>query len=346
MTAASSRRTFPFMTYAIRELDPADDATMRRYHEICWRAEKEDGRDWTSMWTLPEMTSSFRAEDDGEDLVGLCAFDGEEMVGSAFAAYPLKDNVKSVYLQVFVEPERRRRGIGSALLEALVEHARQRGRSELEGEATYRFEEREDGPMLRFAARHGFRVANMEIQRVLPLPVPTELLETIAAESEPHHTDYTIETYVGLVPEALQASYCDLSNQLILEAPAGEFEWEAETMTPEAYRARWQRQADAGRQRYSTVAVRDGEVVALTDLVLSEGSTRVQQWYTLVRRGHRGHRLGNAVKVANLARMQAEHPERVDVTTTNAETNEQMVGINERLGFEAVACCPGFLRRL
>ena len=70
------------------------------------------------------------------------------------------------------------------------------------------------------------------------------------------------------------------------------------------------------------------------------------QWATLVHREHRGHRLGAAVKVANLRRLQRDRPDITEVVTQNAEVNEQMIGINARLGFEPVALVPEFVRRL
>jgi len=94
------------------------------------------------------------------------------------------------------------------------------------------------------------------------------------------------------------------------------------------------------------VAVRDGVVVALSDLVVTAGEDRAQQWYTIVDRAHRGHRLGAAVKVANLRQVLAAHPELKEIHTTNAETNATMVGINDRLGFVPIAICPGFRRDL
>ena len=57
---------------------------------------------------------------------------------------------------------------------------------------------------------------------------------------------------------------------------------------------------------------------------------------TLVRRDHRGHRLGTAVKIANLRALQQARPEATEVKTQNAETNAWMVGINVRLGFGPV----------
>ena len=69
------------------------------------------------------------------------------------------------------------------------------------------------------------------------------------------------------------------------------------------------------------------------------------QWATFVHRDHRGHRLGAAVKVANLRALQRERPDVVQIDTENAETNQHMVSINERLGFEIVAVSPSFVRR-
>ena len=51
------------------------------------------------------------------------------------------------------------------------------------------------------------------------------------------------------------------------------------------------------------------------------------------RREHRGHRLGVAVKVANLRLLQRERPDITRLTTYNAEVNSHMIGVNEALGF-------------
>ena len=53
---------------------------------------------------------------------------------------------------------------------------------------------------------------------------------------------------------------------------------------------------------------------------------------TLVAAGHRGHRLGMLVKIANLRRL-AELPRVERVTTFNAAENEHMLAINVALGF-------------
>ncbi|MGZ4469765.1 MAG: GNAT family N-acetyltransferase, partial [Nocardioidaceae bacterium] len=87
----------------------------------------------------------------------------------------------------------------------------------------------------------------------------------------------------------------------------------------------------------------DGQVVAHTVLVTPPAEhdpDNAYQWATMVARGHRGHRLGMAVKVANLRALAERQPEVPQVVTTNAETNAWMVAINDRLGFRPVAVVP------
>ena len=88
---------------------------------------------------------------------------------------------------------------------------------------------------------------------------------------------------------------------------------------------------------YASVALdREGWAAAYSNLVISEKSDRAFQWGTLVRQADRGHRLGLAVKVANLRQLQRERPDATAVITWNADVNAHMVAVNERLGFRAV----------
>ena len=93
--------------------------------------------------------------------------------------------------------------------------------------------------------------------------------------------------------------------------------------------------ARQGRTKYNTVAISAaGEVVAYSDLATTvHDPGRAYQWGTLVRRDHRGHRLGVALKVANLRLLQHERPDVLRLTTYNAEVNSHMIGVNEALGF-------------
>jgi RimJ/RimL family protein N-acetyltransferase len=328
----------------VRPIDLADDRLMRRWYDLTEAADLFE-RPWATQWSFEEFTISARTPDEALRWILTGAFDGAEMVGAGLLQLPQLDNTDKVYGGVFVEPELRRRGIGSAVVEHIVEVMHDEGRSVLLVEAGIPGEQREDHPYARFARKHGFSMANVEVHRVLDLPLDTAVLEAMQAEAAPHHEAYEIHTFEDEIPEELLPSYVHLLNQLALDAPTGDIEFEEEGFTPELFRKHLEKLRRQGRHRLSTVAIApDGEAVAHTDLVVPrEDRPKVYQWGTLVRRDHRGHHLGAAVKLQNLLELQRRHPERTQIHTTNAENNDTMIGINERLGFRVVEICPEFM---
>lgn len=330
----------------IRHLDTADDAQLRRFHEILWRAEKEDGRPWNPMWTYDELVGMVRTPTSERRTVGLAAWDGDQMVGAGFLFLSLLDNIDTTWVFAAVEPDLRGRGIGAALMDGIVETAKQEGRTQLLGGAGIPFEERETSPILTWAQRQGFTVANVEIQRNLELPVADELLDEIDAEVAAKLGDYEIRSYVGRLPDELLASYAELDNIFMVEAPMGDVDVEAGRSTAESVRERDELNEKMGRTMFSSVALRDGVVVANSDLGTARNDEEAHQWGTLVHPDHRGHRLGAAVKVANIRNVQEHRPEIKRIITTNAEVNAWMVAINDRLGFAPVAVVPTLKRLL
>jgi GNAT superfamily N-acetyltransferase len=331
----------------IREVDVFDDAQLGRLHEVTERAQAFE-RPHHTRWSLAEAKLEYRRDDPTERAEAWAAYDEGTMVGVVSLWFPLLDNLTKCWGIVAVDPDQRRRGIGSALVRQVRTRLAQEGRTTMVTETAYPFDRREDHPYRQFAVANGFRVANDEICRILALPVDPALLEALATQAAPHHTAYRIETFVGSLPEQLLASYCALQNQLGVDAPTGDVDFEAESMTPQLWLERLAEDREVGRTRFATVALDEsGEVVAYTDLVLPPlPSVDVWQWGTLVHRNHRGHRLGMAVKVRNLAQLAGADTGRVRVLTSNAETNAQMVDINLRLGFEAVEVCPMFELRI
>ena len=331
----------------VHAIDLNDDALLRRWYDLTKAADTFE-RPWAPQWSFEEMVVQVRADDGLMRWMLTGAFEGEEMVGAGTLVIPLLDNTDKVYGGVFVEPRLRSRGIGSAVLEHTVEMMRELGRTALLVESGIPGSQRENHPYARFARNHGFTQANVEVHRVLDLPLPTDTLEAMRAEAAAHHPGYEIRTFVDGLPDDLLPSYVHLLNQLAVDAPTGEIDFEAEALTPDAYRQHMVRIAEQGRHKLVSVAVGpDGQAVAHSDLVVPrEDLPKVYQWGTLVHRDHRGHHLGAAVKVANLLALQEHHPDRTEVHTTNSEVNETMIGINERLGFRAVEICPEFLLRL
>ena len=152
-------------------------------------------------------------------------------------------------------------------------------------------------------------------------------------------TRTSCSVHVDGVPEELRQGVCDASNRLILDAPTGDVEFEPESMTVEDYQTMLDHLRDTGRTVITTVAVHreTGVVAAYTDLSVPSGDPHIVfQWGTLVLPEHRGHRLGMAVKVANLEELARLAPERRSVQTMNDEQNPWMVQINKDLGFEII----------
>jgi RimJ/RimL family protein N-acetyltransferase len=194
----------------------------------------------------------------------------------------------------------------------------------------------------------GFDLALTEVQRELRLPVGDSVLAGLADGAARAHTAYTLRSWVGPVPDDLLEGWARLTSTLVTEAPMGDLEVEQEAVSTDAVREHEAVIERQGRTKYNTVAISaSGEVVAYSDLATTiHEPDRAYQWGTLVDPAHRGHRLGVAVKVANLRLLQAERPDLARLTTYNAEVNSHMIGVNEAMGFRPVARLGDFQKRL
>jgi len=334
----------------IRLLDEtalADDAVMREFYDLGRRAELV-GRPHAPFWDFGEFLGVLRSPDSGERQDLLAAYDGDRMVGNAIMWSFLLDNTDKATFRVDVDVDERRRGVGRALTERMETMAKEDGRSLILADAKLPFEERDTHAYRRFAEACGYELSNYEVVRHLTLPVPDATIQEWVEEAAPAHAGYTLETFVGAVPDDLVASLCVLLGQLAVDAPTGAVDFEEEAVTPQRYAEMVATSEAMGRARYETVALTaDRQVVAQSTLVVSvRQSTTVYQWGTFVHRDHRGHRLGLATKAVNLRAVQAARSDLTVVTTQNAETNDFMVSINQRMGFRPVEVAAEFVKSL
>jgi GNAT superfamily N-acetyltransferase len=329
-------------------LDVHDDARARRAYEAIV-ASRVFGRPWFEPTSFDETIVDWRHDDKAEPKEVWVAEDDGNLAGVGLLYLPMEDNTSLAWFDLHVHPVHRRRGHGSALIDRIVERAADANRSLVLTE----FMVPSDDPQheyRRFAEQHGYTLNNTEVIRHLALPVAGQRLDELDAASRPRwEGGYRLETFTNGVPEPLRPSLCDVMNQLIVDAPTGDIDFEPESLSPTRYQEYLDVERNQRRVRLTTVAIdnRTGDVVAYTDLVLPSGApTTAWQWGTFVDRGHRGRRLGMAVKLENLRRIQAEYPNRRRVTTGNDGTNSWMVSINEELGFRIVELCPAYQRTL
>ena len=274
------------------------------------------------------------------ETIGLLAYDGDTLVGVAEALFPLLDNPSLAYASLLVGPNTRRRGAGSALLSALEAAMAERGRTVLQTEIPMPLgADPATVPGVAFASRRGFTKAHAETHFVLELPPPAGRLDELAAHAAERVGAYRLVSWIDRCPDEWVDAVCRLEEAFVDEAPSGDLEIESERWSEERLRDGEARRRARGQHVFFTAAVApDGVLVGNTELVLGEGMVRggAMQSGTLVLPEHRGHRLGLAVKVANLRQLLAFDDAQRLLHTYNAGVNAPMLAVNAQLGFKAV----------
>jgi GNAT superfamily N-acetyltransferase len=237
-------------------------------------------------------------------LVLLAELDGR-VAGSGLAGK--SDLAGSGFVAPRVLPAARRRGVGSALLRALVAHVESLGYAQAGASV-------DDPGSLAFAERFGFREVDRQVEQV-----------RVVLDHEPPGPppDGVEVVRVADVPELWTAAYDTLAAQafadMALDRPveATLAEWETEWLThPEAM----------------FVAVASGEPVGCAGLQPdADFPERAENALTAVRRDWRRRGVATALKRATLA-WAAEHGIR-EVYTWTQRGNGDMRRLNERLGY-------------
>jgi GNAT superfamily N-acetyltransferase len=251
-------------------------------------------------------------------------------VGSYLLTLPDKANLSRANVVLRVPPDRRRAGIGSALLRHCADRARLAGRAWLAGEAW----DGTAGEM--FGAAVGATGGIANVHRTMRFDGSVrDRLPSLRASAEEHAAGYSLLNWTGSTPEdlleqvaAVHGAMADAPRNAGVEPSV----WDADRI------ARAEKlMADSGIDSYTVAARHDasGRLAALTDIVTDPGAPGwgIQQ-LTAVLQPHRGHRLGLLVKVAMLELLTSSAPDVGRIVTDNAGSNEYMININKQLGFE------------
>ena len=332
----SSRGSVLCSVVEIHEIDPHDEALTRTFWEIGKAADEVD-RPWSTYWPWESARPAFTFPSTSMRKTLLAAFDGGRMVGSAEISFPLLDNRHSAYPEVFVHPQAQRHGAGTALLRASEATVRDAGCRVLMAEVATPVEGPESAGM-HFARRHGFTIGIVDDIKVVELIETEPLWSALDSETEGHLDGYRLEGWLDVCPKNLVEGYCRLMETFNSEAPMGELELEPEHWDEGRLREKEERFRRSGRHEVSTVAVApDGTVAGVTEVLVSEHRPQLGlQGGTLVAKEHRGHRLGIAMKVFNHRAVRRAHPGCVHLLTGNADVNEAMNAVNDRLGYRTV----------
>ncbi|WP_432876304.1 GNAT family N-acetyltransferase [Kribbella sp. CA-245084] len=264
-----------------------------------WRAVRIAVMPYERCPSVAEM----RERDRPGRLLVLAEVDGE-VVGSGLA--DRSGSGERASLAARVHPDHRRRGVGTAVLRVLADHAIAQGYDEAGTNV-------DDEESRLFAERFGFKETNREVEQVRqighePWPAPP--------------TEYTIVS-VAERPELWAAAYHQVALPTIpdMDHPVplkvSEADWETEWINDPAA---------------MFVAVAGDEVIGVAGLKLdSDRPERAEVGYTAVRREWRGKSVAATLKRTSMA-WAADHGI-TEIYTWTQRGNDSMRRLNEHLGF-------------
>jgi RimJ/RimL family protein N-acetyltransferase len=316
-------------TLTVETVDPRNEAALRDWYSVLEAAHPVD-EPAAPRFEFAELRGGIPAANDPyERWHLLIALAGSEPVGSAKVEMAA-DNPHLGDFRLTVRPDKRRNGIGSALLAALESWALGAGCGVVISE-TAQWHGAPIVPGNSFAERHGYHRGQIAPRRELVLP---------SGRREFTVPGYSIRTWVDRCPEDLLAGRAELSRLFSADDPGmGEHRhsetWDAERIRAEEERSRVQ---DRTSLFAGAIAEDTGELVAFTVLGRARSiSDHAYQLETVVAREHRGRRLASLVKLANLRAAAEAWPRVRRISAFNDSTNQPMIAINEALGFRVVA---------
>jgi len=250
--------------------------------------------------------------------------------GGSFARY---DGWGIVFTDIEVLPEFRRRGIGNRLLDRLRSEAHAVGLAKL---FLFTVDNVPSGEpfLIRRGAQKGIvqkggRLFTKDIDIAL-------MRRWIAAGAK---AGFESGVWHNRIPEEHIDRYVVAYNS-INDAPHGELETTQTAMTPDAMRAIIRRFIVNGGNDILIAWVRDtlsGEFAAISELALNRSQpTQAFQNNTMTVSRYRGNGFGKLVKAQNALHLIEHWPRIQSIRTSNAEVNDAMLAINEKMGFKQV----------
>jgi GNAT superfamily N-acetyltransferase len=281
---------------------------------------------------------------DGEPAQTAVARNAEGTVIAVFGVdLPRRDNTHLGGVFVTVDPQWRRRGVGTRLFSIGVERIREAGRTLVVANTW-------DGSAgVPFAKSVGLDRVSEDAQRRQDLrSADADRIAGIAADARKHAGEYELLRLPGAVPEDLLDAVVTLTDA-INDAPTDDLDVEDEVFSPERLRAFEDAQQAYDRRIYRLVARhRTGGELAGHTLVAVSAQQPWQAWQldTSVVRAHRGHRLGLLLKAEMIGWLRQVEPHLHRLDTWNAVSNKHMIEINEQLGYRVIAGNVGWQRHL
>lgn len=308
----------------------------------------------------PELALVARRGTSAEAAVTLVETDGETIVGVADIFLPQTESVTTADTMLFVDPdlpEPRRAEIFESLVAGSIEYARDLGRTTVLGggvaAATGEIKAETgfggvapDDPESAAWLRRGASLSQVyRVSRFSLAAIPD--LDERLRQAEAAAPDYRTLTWVGETPHPYRSDMRHLHERMSTDAPTGDLELEEQSWSDARLTEFERHKIGTGRTLLSSAVqhVPSGALVGYSQMLISDDPL-ARQHNLIVLREHRGHGLGNVLKLAGLKLLRDQVPHATGVSTMNAEENQHMIRVNERAGFEPVTHLAVFQLKL
>jgi uncharacterized protein len=314
----------------IRPLDRYDTCALDELHRLLCEVTATD---------LPDQAAPCRLDTIGAVRFGwpgtahhdLLAYLSDRVVGAVRVVRPSASPGQARLEHLVVHPSWRRRGIGTALLQAAWDTS-----DEVHALTASLVRQHDDGPRRdpapeRFArARGAVETSHLSHLRLELAGARTDVTGLLTDEPD-GYPGYALRHWCSAVPEPLRDGVAHLLHQVGTgadPAAAGVHLQGMERMR-------------AGRQRHTWETGvwhrASGALVAWSSLTMTHSvRDRATQGMTVVDPDHRRRGLGRLVKQANIAHAAGHEPDLALVDTYNAATNTPVVNLNLALGYRRI----------
>jgi len=310
-------------------LSGADTGKIRACFEVSLAAQRVDEPEGPWFTERP-FTGWLTVGWDGNPREAWLATDQGSPAGWYRLELPVRENVDQAHLDIVVHPAARRRGLGRALLRHAAGRAAEHGRTVLNGDP------RRGSPGEAFARSAGAKPGMVDVQRMLDIgKLEKGRLARLRGPAERAAAGYSLVSWAGPVPEEYIEQAAAVYNGMA-DAPRDpeitHEPWDADRVRERVNDLR----RHYGMRDYTVAARHDdtGELAGLTEVSVDPADPGWGfQVFTVVRREHRGHRLGLLLKVAMMELLATTEPQLERIVTWNGQGNEHMISVNEAMGY-------------
>ncbi|NHJ49945.1 MAG: GNAT family N-acetyltransferase [Asgard group archaeon] len=235
-------------------------------------------------------------------------------------------------VDIYIDKEYRRKGFGTRLFKKILEKINEHGKisNAIASQVNVigdKFCEKYKGKVIQEEAEYRAYLSEIDwslIENWKNAGVQLAEKERVKLESFEH------------CPEQLIEEYCKIYTETLNQRPLGDIEIR-HRITPESRRSHEKTWIDERSHKWHTIISieSDGTISGLTEMVyIPESPTYIEQLLTGVREQFRGRGIGKWLKAEMALFIKNRYPEIQFILTDNADVNDPMLSINNRMNFK------------